>query len=126
MSDAVSENVYIKPVQVTYDIDWNMLNKKLYFPLSLLSTFTVRCLLYPFTLVRTRLQVQVQQSIYNGTWDALKTTVKLEGFNSLYRGFWIYSYHLIPGILYITTFEATRLQASNISSNTYIKSAVGG
>ncbi|CAF1073408.1 unnamed protein product, partial [Didymodactylos carnosus] len=97
MSDVVSENVYSKPVETNYDIDWSMLDKKLYFPLSLLSTFTIRCLLYPFTLVRTRLQVQVQQSIYNGTWDALKTTVKLEGFHSLYRGFWIYSYHLIPG-----------------------------
>ena len=38
-------------------IEWEMLDKKKFFPLSMMSSFTVRCFLYPLTLIRTRLQV---------------------------------------------------------------------
>ncbi len=68
--------------RLTHDIDWPMLDKSRYVPLSLLSTFVVRSLLYPFTLVRTRLQVQIQSSIYKGTWHALTTTARYEGFRA--------------------------------------------
>ena len=40
-------------------IEWEMLDKKKFFPLSMMSSFTVRCFLYPLTLIRTRLQVKV-------------------------------------------------------------------
>ena len=39
------------------NIEWAMLDKQRFYPLSMLSSFTVRCCLYPLTLVRTRLQV---------------------------------------------------------------------
>ena len=39
-------------------IEWEMLDKKKFFPLSMMSSFTVRCCLYPLTLIRTRLQVK--------------------------------------------------------------------
>ena len=35
-----------------------MLDKRRFYPYSMASSFTVRCFLYPLTLVRTRLQVQ--------------------------------------------------------------------
>ncbi len=111
---------------VTYDIDWPMLDKSRYIPLSLLSTFTVRSLLYPFTLVRTRLQVQVKSSIYTGTWNALTTTVRYEGFRSLYKGFLVYNGQLIPGLIYITTFEAVRSHANIVTKNQYLRAAFGG
>ena len=38
-------------------IEWEMLDKKRFYPLSMMSSFTVRCFLYPLTLIRTRLQV---------------------------------------------------------------------
>ena len=38
-------------------IEWEMLDKRKFFPLSMMSSFTVRCFLYPLTLIRTRLQV---------------------------------------------------------------------
>ena len=41
-------------------IEWEMLDKKKFFPLSMMSSFTVRCFLYPLTLIRTRLQVRVK------------------------------------------------------------------
>ena len=40
-------------------IEWEMLDKKKFFPLSMMSSFTVRCFLYPLTLIRTRLQVKI-------------------------------------------------------------------
>jgi len=111
---------------LTHDIDWPMLDKSRYVPLSLLSTFTVRSLLYPFTLVRTRLQVQVQSSIYKGTWHALTTTVRYEGFRALYKGFLVYNCQLMPGLIYITTFEATRSHANLITRNDYLRAGIAG
>ena len=112
--------------RLTHDIDWPMLDKRRYIPLSLLSTFTVRSLLYPFTLVRTRLQVQIQSSIYKGTWHALTTTVRYEGFRALYKGFLVYNCQLIPGLIYITTFEAARSHAHMLTKNEYLRAGVGG
>lgn len=112
--------------RLTHDIDWPMLDKRRYIPLSLLSTFTVRSLLYPFTLVRTRLQVQIQSSIYKGTWDALTTTARYEGFRALYKGFLVYNCQLIPGLMYITTFEAARSHAHVLTSNEYLRAGIGG
>ena len=90
-------------------IEWEMLDKKKFFPLSMMSSFTVRCFLYPLTLIRTRLQVktliyervrhkgtfvfliQVQHknAMYSGTFDAYKKISQTEGIRGLYRGFWI-------------------------------------
>jgi solute carrier family 25 protein 44 len=112
--------------RLTHDIDWPMLDKSRYVPLNLLSTFIVRSLLYPFTLVRTRLQVQVQSSIYKGTWHALRTTVRYEGFRSLYKGFLVYNCQLVPGLIYITTFEATRASSNILTQNEYIRAGIGG
>ena len=111
---------------LTHDIEWSMLDKSRYVPLSLLSTFTARSLLYPFTLVRTRLQIQVQSSIYRGTWHALISTVRYEGFRSLYKGFLVYNCQLLPGLIYITTFETTRARASVITKNEYLRAGIGG
>jgi hypothetical protein len=111
---------------LTHDIDWPMLDKKRYVPLNLLSTFIVRSFLYPFTLVRTRLQVQVQSTIYKGTWHALQTTIHYEGFRSLYKGFLVYNCQLLPGLMYITTFEATRSRANIITENEYLRAGLGG
>ncbi|CAF4682936.1 unnamed protein product [Rotaria sp. Silwood1] len=111
---------------LTHDIDWPMLDKARFIPLNLLSTFIVRSFLYPITLVRTRLQVQVKSSIYRGTWHALCTTVRYEGFRSLYKGFLVYNCQLVPGLIYITTFEATRARANSLSKNEYLRAGVGG
>lgn len=116
----------IDEVRLTHDIDWPMLDKSRFVPLSLLSTFVVRSLLYPFTLVRTRLQVQIQSSIYNGTWHALSTTIRYEGFRSLYKGFLIYNCQLVPGLIYITAFESTRARATMLTQNEYIRAGIGG
>jgi solute carrier family 25 protein 44 len=44
--------------------------------MSMMSSFTVRCFLYPLTLVRTRLQVQQRNALYSGTFDAFRKIVR--------------------------------------------------
>ena len=38
------------------------LSQAKFFPMSMASSFTVRCCLYPLTLIRTRLQIQYQSN----------------------------------------------------------------
>ncbi len=52
-------------------IEWNMMDKSKFFPLSMLSSFTVRCCLYPLTVIKTRLQVQRHDQMYKGTFFIL-------------------------------------------------------
>lgn len=47
-------------------IEWEMMDKAKFFPLSMLSSFSVRCALYPLTLIKTRLQIQKHNNLYNG------------------------------------------------------------
>jgi solute carrier family 25 protein 44 len=123
---AASAAARTKPI--IYDIEWYMLDKSKYYPYTILSSLTVRTILYPLALVRTRLQIQVKNTHYRGTWDALKTVYKLEGFRALYRSFMIFNFHLIPSFIYITTFENIRhkLSAYEKFSNTYVRAMIAG
>lgn len=38
-------------------IEWNMMDMKKFYPLSMVSSFFIRCVLYPLTLVKTKIQV---------------------------------------------------------------------
>lgn len=49
-------------------IEWDMMDKSKFFPLSMLSSFTVRCCLYPLTVIKTRLQVQRHDQMYKGKY----------------------------------------------------------
>lgn len=110
-----------------HDIEWYMLDKSKYFPYTVASSICVRTLLYPLTLVRTRLQVQVQNTVYKGTWDALKTIYKYEGFRALYKSFLVYNLHIVPNVVYITTFEKLRENVSvYMTSNLYIRAMIAG
>jgi len=39
-------------------IEWHMMDMWKFYPLSMLSSFSIRCVLYPFTLVKTKMQVK--------------------------------------------------------------------
>eukprot|EP01138_Halocafeteria_seosinensis_P001532 gb/GECG01001570.1/.p1 GENE.gb/GECG01001570.1/~~gb/GECG01001570.1/.p1 ORF type:complete len:412 (+),score=19.02 gb/GECG01001570.1/:1-1236(+) len=65
----------------------------------------VRCLSHPAMLIKTRLQVQHQNSRYTGTLQALGHILKREGVRGLYRGFGVSSLNLFVGQIYITIFE---------------------
>ncbi|XP_037774185.1 solute carrier family 25 member 44-like [Penaeus monodon] len=89
-------------------IEWDMMDKWKFFPLSVLSSFSVRCLLYPFTVVKTRIQIQRHSEVYRGTFDAFRKISQFEGIAGLYRGFWVSAFQLVSGIFYITTYENVR------------------
>jgi len=103
----VKAKVLPRPHNITI-IEWEMLDKKKFFPLSMMSSFTVRCFLYPLTLIRTRLQVQHQNAMYKGTFDAYKQISRTEGFKGLYKGFWISCFQVFSGVCYVSTYEGVR------------------
>lgn len=47
-------------------IEWDMMDKTKFFPLSMLSSFCVRFSVYPLTLIKTRLQVEKHGETYKG------------------------------------------------------------
>ena len=81
-------------------VEWEMLDKRKFFPLSMMSSFTVRCFLYPLTLIRTRLQVQKGKEVYTGTFDAGRKIVQNEGVRGLYRGFLVSTVQIVSGLCY--------------------------
>ncbi|XP_057185387.1 solute carrier family 25 member 44a [Triplophysa rosa] len=107
-------------------IEWEDLDKRKFYSLGVFMTMTTRATVYPFTLIRTRLQVQKGKSLYNGTFDAFCKILKAEGMPGLYRGFMVNSFTLISGQAYITTYELVRKYVSGYSSNNTVKSLVAG
>lgn len=89
-------------------IEWDMMDKKKFFPLSMLSSFSVRCALYPLTVIKTQLQVQFKNDVYKGMVDAAIKIYNSEGVPGLYRGFWISSFQIVSGVFYISTYEGVR------------------
>ncbi|XP_064596418.1 solute carrier family 25 member 44-like [Liolophura sinensis] len=109
-------------------IELQMMDRRKYYPLTVLSGFMVRGILYPFSLIKTRLQIQKGHSIYNGTFDAFLKITRNEGFRGLYRGFWVNSVQILPSLGYISTYESTRtfLKEKLHVNNNKIRSFLGG
>uniref|UniRef100_A0A0K2UP64 Solute carrier family 25 member 44like [Megachile rotundata] n=1 Tax=Lepeophtheirus salmonis TaxID=72036 RepID=A0A0K2UP64_LEPSM len=109
-------------------VEWEMMDKRKYIPLSTLSHFSVRCFLFPLAVIRTRLQVQVHKHHYTGTYDAFKKILRHEGPRGLYSGFWISAFQMASGVCYVSTYEGVRhiLETNKITNNSIIKSFCGG
>ncbi|KAF9806646.1 hypothetical protein SFRURICE_011712 [Spodoptera frugiperda] len=112
------------PPQLITTIEWSMMDKTKFFPLYTLSSFTVRCALYPLTLIKTQIQVQRKKEAYSGVADAISKIYKNEGVPGLYRGFWLSS--IISGIFYITTYEGVRYELGKYDVSPKVKSFIGG
>ena len=89
-------------------VELHMMDKRMYFPLTALSGLTIRSILYPFTLVKTRLQLQRKLSVYTSLFDAFRKIVASEGPRGLYRGFWISNLMIFSQMSYIGTYEFVR------------------
>lgn len=74
----------------------------------MLSSFSVRCALFPLTVIKTQLQVQFKNDVYKGMIDCGCKIYKSEGVRGLYRGFWVSSFQIISGVFYISTYEGVR------------------
>lgn len=107
-------------------IEWDMMDKPKFFPLSMLSSFTIRCCFYPLTLIKTQLQVQFKNNIYSGMIDCGHKIYRTEGPAGLYRGFWISSVQIFSGVFYISTYEGVRHILTQYGAGQQTKSLVAG
>ncbi|XP_028564929.2 solute carrier family 25 member 44 isoform X1 [Podarcis muralis] len=107
-------------------IEWEHLDKKKFYVFGVCMTMMIRVSVYPFTLIRTRLQVQKGKSLYNGTFDAFVKILRAEGAAGLYRGFLVNTFTLISGQCYVTTYELTRKYFSQYTSSNAVKSLLAG
>nr|XP_033779338.1 solute carrier family 25 member 44 [Geotrypetes seraphini] len=107
-------------------IEWEHMDKKKFYVFGVCMTMMIRVSIYPFTLIRTRLQVQKGKSLYNGTFDAFVKILRAEGAAGLYRGFLVNTFTLFSGQCYVTTYELTRRFVSQYSSSNTVKSLVAG
>ncbi|CAD6216109.1 GSCOCG00004325001-RA-CDS [Cotesia congregata] len=111
-------------------IEWDMMDKTKFFPLSMLSSFSIRCCLYPLTVIKTRLQIQRRNHMYTGMIDAYQKIYRMEGLAGLYRGFWISSIQIVSGVFYVSTYEGVRhiLNQDPLTTglDSRIKALIGG
>lgn len=107
-------------------IEWEDLDKRKFYSLGVLMTLTTRATVYPFSLIRTRLQVQKGKALYSGTFDAFCKILRREGMRGLYRGFMINTFTLVSGQAYITTYELVRRYVSFHTPSNTVKSVVAG
>lgn len=107
-------------------IEWEHLDKKKFYVFGVAMTMMIRVSVYPFTLIRTRLQVQKGRSLYHGTFDAFVKIVRADGVTGLYRGFLVNTFTLISGQCYVTTYELTRRFVADYSQSNTVKSLVAG
>lgn len=109
-------------------IQWEHLNLYKFYPMALCSSWTIRCALYPMSVVKSRLQLQRQNNIYNGMSDAFIKIIRTEGVSALYRGFWMTLPQLSASFLYSSTYERVRdlLQTHVHIKNHSVVSALAG
>lgn len=107
-------------------IEWEHLDKRKFYVLGVAMTMAIRVSVYPFTLIRTRLQVQKGRSLYQGTADAFVKILRADGVAGLYRGFLVNTFTLISGQCYVTTYELTRKFVADYSQSNTVKSLVAG
>ena len=108
-------------------VEAHMMDLKKYLPLTVVSGFCTRSILYPVSLIRTRLQIQTHKAYYKGTFDAFTKIVRNEGFIGLYKGFWVSNLMVFSQMSYISTYEGVRhILAKNTNINKRLKSFIAG
>ncbi|VDM41503.1 unnamed protein product [Toxocara canis] len=114
--------------QQLHIIEWEHLDLYKFYPLAMASSWSVRCLLYPMSVVKSRLQLQKQNTVYRGMRHAFVHILRNEGFTALYRGFWMTLPQLSASFLYSGAYEKIRdvLQAhAGISSAPFVSALAG-
>ncbi|CAI2310521.1 unnamed protein product [Caenorhabditis sp. 36 PRJEB53466] len=109
-------------------IQWEHLNLYKFYPMALCSSWTIRCMLYPMSVVKSRLQLQRQNNVYNGMRDAFVKIIRQEGIGALYKGFWMTLPQLSASFLYSSAYERVRdlLQTHLHIKNHSVVSALAG
>ncbi|XP_052084604.1 solute carrier family 25 member 44-like [Mytilus californianus] len=107
-------------------IEFHMLDKIKFYPLTLMTSLSVRGLLYPLTLVRTRLQTQTGKTVYKGMFDAIVKIGRREGFRAFYQGFGVSCIQIPSSVIYITIYESVRQYWTARLNNGHISSMIAG
>ena len=121
------------------DISYDDLDKFKYYTIGPACAFMCRFMLFPFSLVKTRLQMQKGAAApqhhvhghtssasaavkpidapirYTGTFDAFSKIIRHEGLRGLFKGFVVSCIGIISGQLYITTYELMRQEAKRMN-----------
>uniref|UniRef100_A0A0K0F939 Solute carrier family 25 member 44 (inferred by orthology to a human protein) n=1 Tax=Strongyloides venezuelensis TaxID=75913 RepID=A0A0K0F939_STRVS len=108
MTSSDTDAVSFDAIEKLHVIEWDHLDLKKFYPMALLTSWTVRTALYPMSVVKSRLQLQRQNEIYKGTIDAFKIIARKEGFSAFYRGFWITLPQLSVSFMYSNIYERIR------------------
>ena len=122
---SIPEKIQHEKIQI---IELEMMDPVKYYPLTMISGCTIRGLLYPFTLIKTRMQMQTGKEIYTGTFNALTSILRNEGVSGLYRGFIISNLLIFPQVCYIAVYEQMRTLLGRYThlTNSKLKAALGG
>jgi solute carrier family 25 protein 44 len=110
-------------------IEWQHLNLWKFYPMALASSFSVRCALYPMSVVKSRLALQKQNNVYRGMTHAFSQIIKTEGVTALYRGYWVTLPQLCASFVYSTVYEGLRnviRKTFDISSAPIVSALAGG
>jgi len=99
-------------------IEWHEIDKKKFYVIGPSLFFCVRMVVYPPVLIKTRLQLQKNRSLYNGLFDAFKKIYKYEGVRGFYKGFITNSFTILSGQIYATSYEVIRSMTSDYSNFT--------
>lgn len=115
-------------VEDAQTIEFHMMEMRKYVPLIGCSSLFMRTVLYPYSVIKTRLQVQSGKDVYKGTWDAIRCIYRSEGVRGYYSGFGVYCFTIVPGMFYISSYEGVRhyMNTNTQWNQGWLKSLVGG
>ncbi|CAG9530483.1 unnamed protein product [Cercopithifilaria johnstoni] len=89
-------------------IEWRHLDKYSLSTYIFTSSCSIRFLTYPFNFVKSRLQLQKQNTVYKGVRHALVHIIRNEGLRGLYRGFLMTVPQNVAPLIYCNAYEKTR------------------
>ncbi|KAF8366704.1 hypothetical protein PRIPAC_84533 [Pristionchus pacificus] len=115
--------------QKLHIIEWEHLDLWKFYPCAIASSWSIRCFLYPMSVVKSRLQLQRANNMYTGMRHAFVDIVKKEGMGALYRGFWMTLPQLSASFLYSSVYESSRDMFQNkmgIKSSAVVSALAGG
>ncbi|KAK6106886.1 Mitochondrial carrier family protein [Brugia pahangi] len=110
-------------------IEWRHLDKYSLSTYIFTSSCSIRFLIYPFNFVKSRLQLQKQNTVYRGVRHALVHIIQNEGLRGLYRGYLMTVPQNVAPLIYCNAYEKTRESLKfhlGLSSDKLVSSLAGG
>ncbi|XP_003374318.1 conserved hypothetical protein [Trichinella spiralis] len=108
-------------------IEWHMLDVAKYLRLNTASSFTIRTLTYPLTVVKTRMQIEPKVYAGMGTLGTFRHILANEGGRALYRGFLPNSLQMTSVMTYLMLYEKIREKLSKHDfANSHLRAFIAG